>query len=290
MIYVIQKLISESLLSLYPIFIKKIPINLDIQLFTRLLGYSLISLFFISLNFIKQNLLNKNVIFLGLVTVFHIFFSYNGFKILDTGISYALFYTYPIMIIIWNTRKWSIYYITVLLGIFLLSVDLSNKFYIDTYKFTGIIYILLAALTEVIIFYIIRGLDTNNSWNFIFLSYFPALILYLIYLLFFYNNNNKIETIKDTQPTQPTQPTKVKNNTTSYIIIALCFNILVGMIGYYLRFNTIKKLPVIINGVLSFFGIITSYIYGIIFDNNKINFQEIIGIILIIYSNIKLLI
>ena len=286
MIYVIQKLLSESLLSLYPIFIKKIPINLDTQLFTRLLGYSLISLFFISLNFIKQNLLNKNVIFLGLVTVFHIFFSYNGFKILDTGISYALFYTYPIMIIIWTTRKWSIYYITVLLGIFLLSVDLSNKFYIDSYKLTGIIYILLAALTEVIIFYIIRGLDTNNSWNFIFLSYFPALILYIIYLLFFYNSN-KIGTIKDETNKLTEQPT---NNTKVYIIIALCFNIFVGMIGYYLRFNTIKKLPIIINGVLSFFGIITSYIYGIIFDNNKINLQEIIGIILIIFSNIKLLI
>ena len=38
---------------------------------------------------------------LALITIFHIFFSYSGFKILDTGVSYALFYTYPIMIIAW---------------------------------------------------------------------------------------------------------------------------------------------------------------------------------------------
>lgn len=43
-----SKLISESLLSLYPIFVKKINLPIDIQLWIRLISYVLISLFFIN--------------------------------------------------------------------------------------------------------------------------------------------------------------------------------------------------------------------------------------------------
>ena len=41
------KLISESLLSLYPLLVKKLPLSLMSQMWTRLLIYSVISLIFI---------------------------------------------------------------------------------------------------------------------------------------------------------------------------------------------------------------------------------------------------
>lgn len=43
-----SKLVSESLLSLYPVFVKKITLPIDLQLFTRLIAYVVISLFFIN--------------------------------------------------------------------------------------------------------------------------------------------------------------------------------------------------------------------------------------------------
>ena len=54
---VVSKLISESLLSLYPIFVKKIGISSSLQLWTRLTTYVLIAIFFVNWSFIKSSLL-----------------------------------------------------------------------------------------------------------------------------------------------------------------------------------------------------------------------------------------
>ena len=91
MINIFLKLISESLLSLYPIFIKKIPTSMDNQLLSRLIGYSVIPILFMSLAELKKNLVSKNVMTLSLVTFIHILYSYKGFQNLDSGIAYTIF-------------------------------------------------------------------------------------------------------------------------------------------------------------------------------------------------------
>ena len=50
-----------------------------------------------------------------------------------------------------------------------------------------------------------------------------------------------------------------------------------------------KRLSPFINGILSYVGIITSYIYGIVFDNEKVKLQDLGGIGLIIFSNVLML-
>ena len=49
---IFSKLLSESLLSLYPIFIKKLKLNINLQTIIRLIIYLIISLFFCNINFI----------------------------------------------------------------------------------------------------------------------------------------------------------------------------------------------------------------------------------------------
>lgn len=284
----LYKIISEALLSLYPIFIKKIPINLDIQLLTRLLGYSIIPIFFFSFKFIKNNFMKKNILLLSLITLFHIYFSYKGFKMLDTGISYALFYTYPLMIIFWENKKFSPLFLITILGVLLLSVDfkdITSGEGFNMEKMKGIGFILMAAITEVMIFYTIKGkIETNNNWNTLFLSYFPALIVFSLYLLYKKMTNNNIETDR-----KEIEKFDVKNKSKKWIFIALFFNIVVGTVGYILRFRSVKLLSPFINGILSYVGIITSYIYGIIFDNEKVVLKDIGGIGLIILSNVLML-
>ena len=284
----LYKIISEALLSLYPIFIKKIPINLDIQLLTRLLGYSIIPIFFFSFKFIKNNFMKKNILLLSLITLFHIYFSYKGFKMLDTGISYALFYTYPLMIIFWENKKFSPLFLITILGVLLLSVDfkdITSGEGFNMEKMKGIGFILMAAITEVMIFYIIKGkIETNNNWNTLFLSYFPALIVFSLYLLYKKMTNKTIETDR-----KEIEKFDVKNKSKNWIFIALFFNIVVGTVGYILRFRSVKLLSPFINGILSYVGIITSYIYGIIFDNEKVVLKDIGGIVLIILSNVLML-
>ena len=94
------KLLSESLLSLYPIFVKKINLPIDLQLWTRLITYVLIALFFINYTWISNNLFTKEALLLGFVNLSHIYFSYEGFINLDSGVSFSIFNIYPLIILL----------------------------------------------------------------------------------------------------------------------------------------------------------------------------------------------
>jgi hypothetical protein len=114
---ILSKLASESLLSLYPIFVKKIGISSSLQLWTRLITYVLISVFFVNWSFIKTSLLTLDSITLGLVNLSHIFFSYEGFRNLDSGVSFAIFNSYPLMILLLAGVVWHNSYLLVLVGL-----------------------------------------------------------------------------------------------------------------------------------------------------------------------------
>jgi drug/metabolite transporter (DMT)-like permease len=71
--------------------------------------------------------------------------------------------------------------------------------------------------------------------------------------------------------------------------LALVINGVIGAIGYWLRFYSVYRLEPSIYSILSFFGIIMAYIYGIMFDNESINWMKIAAILLIILSNFLIL-
>ena len=114
---IVSKLTSESLLSLYPIFVKKIGISSSLQLWTRLITYVLISVFFVNWSFIKTSLFSLDSITLGLVNLSHVFFSYEGFRNLDSGVSFAIFNSYPLMILLLAGTMWHKSYLLVILGL-----------------------------------------------------------------------------------------------------------------------------------------------------------------------------
>lgn len=275
MINIFLKLVSESLLSLYPVFIKKIPTSLDNQLLSRMIGYAVIPIFFMSMAELKQNLLTREVMTLSMITFVHILYSYKGFQNLDSGIAYTIFYMYPILLIFWENKTFSPFYLVTLLGLILVSVDLKNpkKDLENLTKVKGIFYLFIALITEVMIYYAVKNIKGKNQWNSLFYSYFPALVIYSIYYYL------RIYKKKDDNVEEDTQKSK-------YLIYGIiAFNIIVGLAGYYLRFYTIKKLPTKLYSVLSYFGIIMSYVYGVVLEGQKITIQQVIGTLLIIYSN-----
>ncbi len=71
---IFSKIVAESLLSLYPVFVKKIGLSIPIQLWTRLLAYVLISAFFINRAFVFQSLTFYNAILLALINLSHVYF------------------------------------------------------------------------------------------------------------------------------------------------------------------------------------------------------------------------
>ncbi len=270
----LSKILSESLLSLYPVFVKNINLPIDIQLWARLITYVLISLFFITFSFVSKNILTIECIGLALINLAHIYTSYEGFTNLDSGVSFSIFNVYPLLILLFSGVLWKPAYLLAILGLgaFVIGnyIDLSKtkssktenkKFYF------GIIMIILAAITEALMYFMIRNVPTENSWNHVFISYFLGSIIMTWYIF-----------ISGTK--------KVVQNLNWYTVgIALLINGIIGSLGYFLRFYSSYRLDPSIYAMLSYTGIIMAYVYGYLFNKEGITVYKVLGTILIILSN-----
>ena len=282
---VLSKLIAESLTSLYPVIVKYIKLDILYQVWNRLLVYFLISLIFIDWSFIAKNFLNMNSIILSIINILHIYFSYKGFLALESGISYSIFYTYPIMILLmagitWNYKNVSFISLA-FIGVLLLNYSHydnqknSDSGKIDSKKITmGVIYILLAAFTEALMYFYVRRIKTDNNWNQMFFSSYLGAFLLSVFL--FIKNKDKNDDSNNKE--------LFTNNLSKMTLL----NIFIGSMGYYLRFYATYRLDPLFYSMLSYFGIFMAFIYGIIFNKEKITFTKIIGAACIIISNISL--
>ena len=278
---IVSKLASESLLSLYPIFVKKIGISSSLQLWTRLITYVLISVFFVNWSFIKSSLFSLDSITLGLVNLSHIFFSYEGFRNLDSGVSFAIFNSYPLMILLLAGTMWHNSYLLVLIGLAFFiygnyaekkdsKEDKDSKKNESKENFNyGLIMILLAALTEAFIYFLVRRIKTPNNWNHVFISYFLGAVLLTAYMVYNY---------KDAE-------SGLDSADKGRVGIAVITNGIIGTLGYFLRFFASYRLEPDIYAPLSYFGVIMSYVYGIAFDNELLNWKKVLGTVSILASN-----
>ena len=274
---VLSKLASESLLSLYPIFVKKIGISSSLQLWTRLITYVSISVFFVNWSFIKSSLFTLDSITLGLVNLSHVFFSYEGFRNLDSGVSFAIFNSYPLMILLLAGTMWHNSYLLVILGLaFFIYGNYAEKGETDkkdeakdetkeNFNY-GLIMILLAALTEALIYFLVRRIKTTNNWNHVFISYFLGAVLMTAYSIYNYAD---ISLGLDK----------------GRVGLAIIINGIIGTVGYFLRFFASYRLEPEVYAPLSYFGVVMSYVYGISFDNESLNWKKVLGTVSILASN-----
>jgi drug/metabolite transporter (DMT)-like permease len=277
---IVSKLTSESLLSLYPIFVKKIGISSSLQLWTRLITYVFISIFFVNWSFIKSSLFSLDAITLGLVNLSHVFFSYEGFRHLDSGVSFAIFNSYPLMILLLAGTMWHNSYLLVILGLaFFIYGNYTEKKVEKEKKEDekkenenfnyGLIMILFAALTEALIYFLVRRIKTTNHWNHVFISYFLGAVLMTAYSI--YN-------FKDTA-------SGLESADKGRVGLAVIINGIIGTVGYFLRFFASYRLEPEVYAPLSYFGVVMSYVYGIAFDNELLNWKKVLGTVSILASN-----
>jgi len=279
-IEILGKVVSESLLSLYPVFVKNIHIPLYLQLWSRFITYIIITSFFVDWGFISKSLFSKNGILLSVITIIHVYTSYRGFQLLESGIAYSMFYTYPIMILLFAGEPIHILMILAIVGVVLLAYDdkpppnkkqtartpdieYGSK---DKVPYEGYIMIALAAITEAIIYFIVRSIKTTNNWNHLFLSYFAGTFL------FTFIGFSEI----------------TKMTISSRLSISLLINAIIGLCGYLLRFYAATKLSPTIYAPLSYIGIVMAYVYGFLFNGERITIQKIIGTICILISIIRM--
>ena len=275
-----SKLLAESLLSLYPVFVKTINLSFGLQLWSRFFTYVAISMFFVDGDFIYNHLFSKNGVLLSLITLLHVYFSYRGFQLLESGVAFVLFYTYPIFILLFAGKPLHVSILLSLVGVYLLASSRKSEGFSvvgggsvfktkeeskkkEAFPYEGVLMILLASVTEAMIYFLVRSIKTDNHWNHMFLSYGLGGIIFSG--LFFKDIMN----------------TKITN----VLSISMVVNLVIGLFGYLLRFYAIRNLDVSLYSPLSYFGVIMAYVYGVLFQQDVITWQKIIGSILILVPN-----
>jgi drug/metabolite transporter (DMT)-like permease len=232
MLALFSKILAESLLSLYPVFVKRIPVAFNLQMWSRFFAYVAISSLFIDYKFIAKTIFSKIGLLLAGVTLIHIYTSYKGFQLLESGPAYTLFYMYPVLILLMSG-----YTIPLLVGLVGVGGWLLARRVRSLY---GVLMITLAAITEASIYFIVKRMKTPNSWNHVFLSYTAGAVL--LTLLYF----NQIKTIQ----------------LNDALTLSLGLNGILGLAGYVLRFYSMSRLSPFLYALLSNVGIVMSFVYG----------------------------
>lgn len=285
--------ISEIMLSLYPIIVKTTNTNIFTQVFVRSLVYATFSIIFMSLELrishkgsselrishkgslpVYTTLLTPSFIIISIVNLIHIFSSYIAFINLDAGVAMTLFYIYPFFnIIMKSLLERSTEYLGIVkyifvsfIGVALISLQQigssngGNKYYL-----LGIVSILIAALTESLIYTFYKQKSELNPFNGIFTLYgFSAIVMILF------------------------APKFLQTNTDSKAIMNLIlFNVMIGLLGHLFRFYGIPRISTEVYSVNLFVGVISAYIFGWYFVGEEITVSHIVGSILILYSVYK---
>jgi drug/metabolite transporter (DMT)-like permease len=308
-------LTSESLLSLYPLFVKKIGLSLIHQVWTRLLAYVAISSIFVDWTFIRSSFFSTDAFILAIINLSHIFFSYEGFRNLDSGVSFAIFNTYPLMILLIAGVLWNNVYLLVIAGLALFVLGEAgdqkagdqkagdqkagdqkagdqkvndqkagdqkvndqkvNDQKVNDQKASdsktnpnfiyGIVMVLFAALTEALIYFMVRRIKTGNHWNHVFLSYMVGLIAITAYMV--YSNND------------------FGKNVVPRMSLAVGLNGFIGAVAYFLRFFAASNLEASIFAPLAYFGMVMSYVYGIVFNRETLSWEKVGGTLCILAAN-----
>lgn len=260
---------SEIVLALYPLLIKLVPTNLWTQLLARFLVYSVLAGFFADWTNIRETWFTvsgaSTSLFFGSLTLLHVSLSYFAFSRLPSGEAMSLFYTYPI----WNLLGASLLFgETFSLGqIALVFISLVGVYFVtkkdETDKnpldWKGILAGLGAALTESLMYFVVRTKSPNPFYSI--LQLYPGGLVPLVAGIFMQK-----------------APISVEGSVWLPLVL---FNAFVGFLGYSLRFYTVPKVKTIVFSLLSFFGVLASFGWGYLFNEEIASPTALVGALLI---------
>lgn len=253
---IIKQILGESLTSVYAAVTKGSSLNVLDQTFIRSAVYTLASIPGMDFELVKKLILSPNGLGLAFNNIIHVLTSYYAFKQLPVGMSILLFYTYPIFYLLLSGSEitWKIWGLIGLcmFGIFIIyNNDLS-------FNTLGIISIIIAALTEAITFHLVNKINTDSNSNEMFLTYYLTTLVTLPFIT--------LGVFKE-----------------AGLKVGL-FNLLLGYTGYNLLYTAVKKLPPVIYTLVSYVGIIVSFLIGKFFFGETHGNMSWIGVGIILSS------
>jgi drug/metabolite transporter (DMT)-like permease len=269
-------LISEIALALYPILIKRVPTDLLTQTVSRLLTFSIAAFALASPSDIVATWGTPSGIFrslsLGFITLAHVGLSYTAFAELPAGVAMSLFYTYPILNLLGglftsepvSTSQWLLALVA-FVGVFLVSQSITEGEDQSQKQTTikGILAGLGAALTETFMYFAVRTAKQPNPY-FATLELYPGSLIPLLGFLVY-------------------KGAPIDWSPSAWIPMTL-FNLFVGFVGYALRFYAIPRVPLGVFSILTFVGVIASFVWGYLFAEEVPTWLTLIGATLIASS------
>lgn len=281
---------SEIILSLYPILIKSVSTNLFTQTFARFLVFPILAL---AAGGIKESSkawatpkqAGHSTAF-GAMNLLHIAASYRAFHDLPAGIAMSIFYTYPI----WNVIGARIFFgetipfrllpffALAIAGTYLIATSDTSQAAPHKTKTEetdisssaktarGVAAALIAALTETGLFLAVRGSEFGNPFASV-QQFYPAGLAFMI-----------LAAIGSAwaKGLGSAAPALLDLNWRNWIPL-IVFNAVLGFTGYTARFFSIPNLPTIIFSILSFVGVMASYVWGSVFAGETPGRRAIIG-------------
>jgi drug/metabolite transporter (DMT)-like permease len=277
--YVLIGIIGEAIVSVYPFLIKATTIDIPAHTFIRLSSYFAISSVFANYKLLS-NINPLRLFGLALVNITHILTSYYGFRLINPSLAQSIFYIYPFFNLLLNMivlhykvsyRKF-IMLIPVVLSIYSIYKENGDKhegFINMSNKTKGIFLILLAAITESLLYLFVKTTDLgDNPWTPVLATYGLAAILYGIYYL--YNKRNDLR--------------KIYNDNKKELLYVVLANMFIGTLGYGFRFLSIPKVEPVIFSMLSYTGIFMAIIYGLLFKLEVMSIRKVVSLFILFIS------
>ena len=284
MIYEVLLLLSEIVLSTYPLLIKLVDASVTFQTGLRMISYTVLALFagwLIGADLKPGVLFSGETVATGFLNLLHVIASYTAFDQLAGGNAMALFYTYPVWNILGSAAVFgeqiqlgSLPWI----GLALVGAVLLSKPTTSNWTFIGIIAALVAALTETGIYLWFKSHgDGESAQPFTKMAqmYGSSGVLWAVgvvaLLALGYIGKGVF---------------KISGGGLGSI---LTYNALVGFLGYALRFYLIPQVSTVTFSALSFFGVIAAYVFSWIFTGEVPTMTQGLGAAAIVLANTVLL-
>ena len=277
-------LLSEVILSAYPLLIKLVDASVTFQVGLRMVTYTSLAVFIAHLTntpFSFTSLVSKEGVVMGAMNLAHVATSYIGFDQLTAGNAMALFYTYPV----WNLLGASLVFGETIpfdslpwIGLAFFGAVLLAQPTTTHWTLVGVVAALLAALTEtgIYLWFRMRGDEENpEPWTHMAQMYGASGLQWIVLV-------GLALLLGVLTP-------RVFQVSGKGLGAILGFNTLIGFVGYALRFYIIPKVSTITFSSLSFFGIVSAYLLGWLFTGESATMTQIAGAASIIAANSVLL-
>jgi drug/metabolite transporter (DMT)-like permease len=280
---------AESILALTPVAIKKSPLDPTSAILSRILssavlGYSITG---------DRSLPQKEwtgAAALGYTNLLHVATSYEAFRNLPAGQAMSLLYTYPLWIILFNSvfrgekditsRDYGLIGLATV-GSILLNLDpgvsAPNALGRDAKPGWGVFMGLIMAITEAGMHTMLKGLDWRDPAKSVWVvnSSASAWMFGILGLQEVFHSG------KDGFSFQ-------MSGTWWDAILLTAFHSVTLFSGYWLRFFAVPRLSTVTYSILSYAGLLASYVFGILFLKEQPGWLSILGALIIVASGLVL--